>query len=220
MCWPGEEKDITEVSLCQSGKLRPGPTSSRWLSLTATHQVWPLATRFFWEARIRLVRGIHLSVVDSYSGGVGPERVQLLSFLPLASTTDIPELNKGTRHRYLTEAVWYPTTLLPRAGVRWRCISKHAALATLRNHDLSVSLEFRFNSNGEVKGIYSPGRYGRFGNRYIQVPWEGHFSHYQTVHGLRIPMQGEADWYHEGKLELVWQATIVRTEPGPQILRR
>lgn len=217
---PGDRREITKVSLRQSGKLRPSPASAKWLSFTAGHQVWPLETRFLWDARARLVRGIHFRVVDSYGGGIGSGRVQLLSLLPLASATNVPELNSGALHRYLAEAVWYPTALLPRAGVHWHGISKHAALATLTDHGLTISLEFRFNGKGEVTGIYSPGRYGRFGSRYIQVPWEGHFSNYQIVNGLRIPMQGEVGWYHEGNLELVWKAKIVRTGPGPQISRR
>ncbi len=216
----GNRTEITKVSLSQSGKLRPSPTSAKWMSFTARHEIWPQETRFLWNARIRLVRGIHLRVVDSYVGGVGSGRVQLLSLLPLASATDVPELNSGALHRYLAEAVWYPTALLPRAKVRWHEISEEAAQATLTEHDLTVSLEFRFNRNGEVTGIYSPGRYGRFGNRYIQVPWEGHFSNYQMVNGIRIPMQGEVGWYHEGNLELVWKAKIVRTGPGSQISRR
>ncbi|WP_425532220.1 DUF6920 family protein [Aromatoleum anaerobium] len=48
--------------------------------------------------------------------GVGSGQAQLLSAVTVASDRDKPELNSGSLHRYLAEAVWYPTALLPSAG--------------------------------------------------------------------------------------------------------
>ena len=72
-----------------------------------------------------------------------------------------------------------------------------------------VSLEFRFNEAGEVTGIYSPGRFGRFDGAFKQVPWEGHFRDYQTKAGMRVPRYGEVGWYDNGTLQLVWNGNIV-----------
>jgi hypothetical protein len=55
--------------------------------------------------------------------------------------------------RYLAEAVWLPTALLPVNGVRWSPIDENRALATLQgDDDVSVSLEFRFENN-DVVGV-------------------------------------------------------------------
>ena len=79
-------------------------------------------------------------------------RVSLFSAFTLSSSANIPELNSGALHRYLAEAVWYPTALLPQAGVQWSPIDEHSALATLTDNGETVSLEFRFNDAGEVTG--------------------------------------------------------------------
>ena len=72
----------------------------------------------------------------------------------------------------MAEAVWYPTALLPSKHLSWSTIDDTKALATLTVGAVAVSLEFRFNTTGEVVGIYSPGRWGSFDRGYDRKPWE------------------------------------------------
>ena len=118
-------------------------------------------------------------------------------------------MNSGALHRYLAEAVWYPTALLPSAKLRWSPIDDNAALATLTDNGITVSLEFRFNATGEVAGIYSPARWGAFDGGYKQVPWEGHFLEYQSRGGIVVPSEGEVGWYSGGKWRPVWKGRII-----------
>jgi hypothetical protein len=96
-------------------------------------------------------------------------------------------------------------------------VNDHAATAALTDRGVTVSLEFRFNEAGEVTGIYSPGRFGRFDGAYRQVPWEGHFMDCQGKAGMRVPRFGEVGWYDNGTLQLVWKGNIVdaQYELGP-----
>lgn len=151
----------------------------------------------------------HVRVLDSYIAGIGAGRVSLLSAIAVASERGTPELNSGALYRYLAEAVWYPTALLPQSGVLWSPIDDCAALATLTVRGTTVSLEFRFNEIGEVTGIYSPGRFGRFDGGYKQVPWEGHFRSYRILSGMRVPSYGEVGWYDNTMLQLVWKGNII-----------
>jgi hypothetical protein len=142
--------------------------------------------------------------------------VSVLSALALASEAGSRELNSGALHRYLAEAVWYPTALLPQSGVAWSPIGDRSALATLSHGDASVSLEFRFDEAGYVAGIYSPGRFGRLNGHYKRAPWEGHFRDYREWCGVRVPSYGEVGWWVDGSLQLVWKGHIsdVRYEPA------
>lgn len=203
---------IHVARLQQSGMLRTSTATETWSPFTATHVVVPPATGFVWNARVEAPLATHVRVLDSYSAGVGSGRVSLLSAFAVASESGVPELNSGALHRYLAEAVWFPTALLPQSGVAWSPIDDHSAMATLTDRGTTVSLEFRFNEIGEVTGIYSDGRFGSFDGEYRQVPWEGHFRDYQVQGGMRVPRYGEVGWYDEGTLQLVWKGDIVSVQ--------
>ncbi|MEL6319231.1 MAG: DUF6544 family protein [Cyanobacteria bacterium J06626_14] len=203
---------VKAMKMRQSGMLRTSPTAKTWSSFTASQLVVPPAPGFVWNAQIEIPLAAHVRVLDSYTAGVGAGRVSLLSAFAVASETGVPELNAGALHRYLAEAVWYPTALLPQSGVVWSPVNDHAAMATLTDSGTTVSLEFRFNEIGEVIGIYSPGRFGRFDGAYKQVPWEGNFRDYHTKAGMRVPRYGEVGWYDNGTLQLVWKGNIAETQ--------
>ena len=208
---------IRTAKMRQSGVLRTSTKTERWASFTASQLVVPPVTGFVWNAKVGMPLATHVRILDSYSAGVGSGRVSLLSAFVVASEDGTPELNSGALHRYLAEAVWFPTALLPQSGVVWSPINDHSAMATLTDRGSTVSLEFRFNEVGEVAGIYSPGRFGSFDGGYKQMPWEGHFRDYQLRAGMRVPLYGEVGWYDDGTLQAVWKGDLidVQYELGP-----
>ncbi len=200
---------IKTAWLQQSGELRTSTESENWLPFTATQIVSPATNGFIWNAKVQLPLATHVRVVDSYIDGTGGGEVSFLSTMAIASESGAAELNAGALHRYLAEAVWYPTALLPRAGVFWSPVDDNTAIATLTNHGTTVSLEFRFNAKDEVTAIFSSGRFGRFDNSYRKLPWQGHFRDYHVRDGMRVPRYGEVGWYRDGKLQLVWKGHLV-----------
>ena len=208
---------IRTARIRQSGVLRTSATNERWSVFTARQLVVPPATGFVWNAKVMMPLATHVRVLDSYSDGVGSGRVSLLSAFTVVSEAGASELNSGALHRYLAEAVWFPTALLPQSGVVWTPIDNLTALATLTGSGTTVSLEYRFNDVGEVMGIYSPGRFGSFDGGYKQVPWEGRFRDYQVLAGMRVPLYGEVGWYVDGTLQIVWKGDLidVQYELGP-----
>lgn len=192
----------------QTGHLRIDEKSERWRRFEADQVVVPGRPGFVWDARIRLAPFVPVRVRDAYVAGRGSGQVSLLSVFPLAREQDRAELNSGALHRYLAEAVWCPTALLPDAGVHWRGLDDDRAVATLTDSGVTVSLEFRFDEAGEITGVYTPGRYGRFKGNYRLVPWEGHFRHYQERHGLRVPTEGEVGWHLPGGWWSFWKGNI------------
>jgi hypothetical protein len=202
------QKLIKTVRMYQSGVLRTSTTTDTWSSFTARQVVVPPVTGFVWDAKVEMPLATHVRVLDSYISGVGAGRVSILSAFAAAFESGGPELNSGALHRYLAEAVWYPTALLPQSGVTWSPINDHSAMAEVTDRGTTVSLEFRFNDVSEVVAIYSPGRFGRFDGAYKQVPWEGHFRDYQVRGGVRVPSYGEVGWYEGETLQLVWRGNL------------
>ena len=209
------EKHIQQVRIGQIGTLRTDVRSDRWMPFEAEHIVVPQATGFVWNARVRVGPFVYVRVIDALLDGRGSGQVSLLSAFTVASDADTPQMNSGALHRYLAEAVWYPSALLPSASLRWTAIDSTRALATLTYHDMSVSLEFRFADTGEVAGIYTPARWGKFPQGYRQVPWEGHFSDYREWDGVWVPTKGDVGWCVENQWRAVWKGSITAFRARP-----
>lgn len=209
---PDGFKTIGLAHLRQEGRLRLDAKSERWMPFTAEQMIAPTAAGFLWNARVGVIPGIHIQVLDSLVDGRGAGQVSLLSAIRIAFVGGTPEMNSGALHRFLAEAVWSPTALLPSETLRWSPIDDSTASATLTAHDVTVSLEFRFNAAGEVVGIFTAGRWGNFRGGYLQKPWEGRFGDYVTIQGMRIPKHGEVGWYDDGVWQRVWEGTLVEAK--------
>ena len=204
----GSHRSLAVVRLQQLGTLRTDVRSERWMPFQAEHIIAPQGTGFVWNARVRIAPLLHVRVRDSLVEGRGSGQVSLLSALTVAEDAGTPEMNSGSLHRYLAEAVWYPTALLPSARLQWSAIDSNRSRATLSDRGVSVSLEFRFSDAGEVTGIYTPARWGSFDGGYKQAPWEGHFRKYQEKLGLFVPTEGDVGWYFDDKWHPVWRGRI------------
>jgi len=209
MALPDGQRPVRLVHLRQEGRLRLDAKSERWMRFTAEQSIAPAATGFLWDARVRAAPGIHIQVLDSLVDGRGAGQVSLLSAIRIASDGGTLQMNSGALHRFLAEAVWSPTALLPSEMLHWSPIDESTASATLMANGVTVSLEFRFNPAGEIVGIFTPGRWGSFGGGYLQKPWEGHFRDYVTLQGMRIPKHGEVGWYDDGVWGRVWEGTLL-----------
>lgn len=209
---PAPPRPITLARMTQQGTVRTDLHRERWMRFTATHTIRPLARSFCWDARVRALPLVHLRVRDEYASGVGSGRVQLLSAITVAADRDKPELNAASLHRYLAEAVWCPTALLPEAGVQWTPIDQRSALATLSDAGNTVSLEFRFNEADEVSGVFAAGRWSRVGKAFVLMPWEGRFGGYRRCGGVLVPSHGEVGWYVDRRLEVVWKGEVGAVE--------
>ncbi len=208
---PDDQPLIRRLYQRQSGELRTSGQTKRWFGFQAHQVTNPAAVSFIWEARVHLLPLLDLSVRDAYAGGRASSHVKLLSKIPVGSDSDRPELNSGALHRYLAEAAWYPTALLPSVTLRWTAIDDTRAQATLSDAGQSVSLEFRFNSAGEITGVYTPGRWEKFGRGYRQTPWEGHFHNYERKANMLVPTHAEVGWYHAGSWQKVWSGSVLQS---------
>lgn len=198
------------VRLEQRGRLRTGVESPQWLDFTATETMAPDVRGFVWDARLRLMPLVDASIRDSYVGGVGDGRIALFSAFTMSADHGSRELNSGELYRLLAEAPWNPSLLLPADDLSWAAIDDRRASATLTHGGQSVTIEFRFNDAGEVASVYAAARPRSYGTTYVDTPWEGRFSRYIDVNGMRVPSRGEVGWWVEGQWHSVWQGTIER----------
>lgn len=192
----------------QTGTFRTGDGDDTWKPFNAVQTYGVTPPSFVWDARIHVMPGIAVNVCDAYVDEHATMRGRVGGLFKVVEAADTPDLESGALQRYLAEAVWYPTALLPSEGVRWTAIDEKRALATLTDGRTSVSLEFRFAPTGEIVSAYSPLRAREVDGAYIGTPWECHYSDYAVCDGLRIPYAGEVEWILPERRLPYWRGNI------------
>ena len=119
-----EQPIIQLVRFTQVGTLRTDIKGERWLKFEASQLVVPPVIGFLWDARVAIAPLLHVRVRDALIAGLGSGQVSFLSAFTVAAAGGRLEMNSGALHRYLAEAVWYPTALLPSANLRWSAIGR------------------------------------------------------------------------------------------------
>lgn len=191
-----------------AGEFR-GSLDAPWSPFTSVQHVSADPPGFVWDAKIRMSPLLAVRVRDSYLEGTGSMRASLAGVIPVLNAWGRTDLASGALHRYLAEAVWLPTALLPRPGLTWEPIDGDSARATLTDFGVSVSLDFRFNDKGEVVSVYTPARYRDVNGEGVPTPWEGHFRGYERMDGVMVPREGEVAWIlPEGRLTY-WRGRVV-----------
>jgi hypothetical protein len=199
---------VNTAQLEQEGELRPGDADSEWKPFTATQYITTDPPGFLWDATVRFWPLIDLQIVDRYRDGSGRASVSLLGVLPLGGDEANPDLDEGELLRYLAEAVWYPTALLPSEGVEWEAIDDDTAAATLEYGGVTATLTFHFNEEDEVREVHAEQRPRRVDGGYEPTPWTGRWHEYEMRNGIRIPTAGEVIWHlPDGDME-AWRGRV------------
>jgi hypothetical protein len=207
---------VRRVDLRQRGTFRVGDASSPWNPLAARQTVTVHPPGFVWRGRVDLSPFLPVRVVDSYLDGRGSLRALLLSTVPVADPEGGPELDEAELTRYLGEAVWFPTALLPREGVEWEAIDDRTARAVLDHREATASLVFRFDDDGLVERVSTPGRYREVDGQYVPTPWSGSFDDYRERDGFLVPVEAATEWnLPEGDLRY-WRATVEDIDYHPR----
>jgi hypothetical protein len=202
---------IRSARIEHAGEFRGG-LDAPWSPFTSVQHFTASPPGFVWDARIRMAPLVTVRVRDSYIEGVGSMHGKAASLVTVVDQTGQPAINAGALHRYLAEAVWLPTALLPSQGVVWEPIDDTTARATLTDAGASVSLEFQFAPTGEIVRTFTPERYRDVNGTGVPTPWAGKYRRYAQVAGTRVPMEGEVAWMlPEGELTY-WRGRLVKIE--------
>lgn len=185
---------VAAARLTHEGQFNMGETQTKWSRFTSSQVSVTRRPGFDWDGRIIMAPGLNVFVHDAYVAGEGILHVELLGLVTIANIRGTLEAAQGELMRYLAEAVWYPTALLPSQGVRWEAIDNTSAKATLADGAVTVSLVFRFDAEGTIRSVWSPARHRTANGVLVATPWQGRFWRYEVRGGMRIPLEGEVSW--------------------------
>lgn len=204
------------VRLSQDGELRFTSTRKAWKWFSAREYLQADTPAYVWDARVDLMPAAEARVVDSYRNGRAALRIKLMSALPLVEDQDRPELVQSALIRYLAEAVWCPSILLPHPELRWEAIDDMSARATLTDAGTSVSVVFHFNDRNEVARVVAEDRYREVDGAYVPTRWTGFYKEYADRGDMHIPLRSAAQWNLADEDFTYWRGRVRSIEYDPK----
>jgi len=199
---------IAAVRMAHAGTFNLSESGEQWKDFTSTQYVLARRPGFDWDGRIAMLPGLPVRVHDAYVGGEGILHATLLGLLTLADLRGTPEVAQGELMRYLAEAPWYPTVLLPSQGVRWDAVDETSAKATLRDGEVTATPLFRFDANGLIAAVSAEARGRTVQGKLVPTPWEGRWWNYEARGGMRVPTEGEVAWLLPGSAQPYWRGRV------------
>jgi len=204
---PGQPM-VIGVRLRHSGEFNMGQTKPAWKPFESSQRVAARRPGFVWEARIPMLAGLPAYVHDAYAAGEGVLNASLLGLFDVVDLRGTPAMAQGELLRYLAEAPWYPTALLPSQGVRWEAIDARSARAHLRDGDTEVSIVFFFGDDGLIERSRADARMRVVAGASLDQPWGGRYWNAQRREGMRIPIDAEVAWLEPHGPYPYWRARI------------
>jgi len=179
----------TPLTRCAHLAMRGSIKLGRWLPFRA-RQVLNPHEGLVWAAR---VAGVVVGS-DHYLDGAGGMSWKLAGFTVAHEAADVSQSAAG---RGGAEAVWLPTALLPRFGVRW---SAHDDIHITAHHhlgDTPITVRYTLEPKGQIKSLVfdrwgDPDRTGSW----AWYPFGGEITGHHTFGGLTIPSEGRHGWHY------------------------
>jgi hypothetical protein len=203
-----DQRFVSAARLSHRGTFNLSANADNWKRFDSRQRVVAGPPGFVWDARIMVLPGVAVRVHDAYIAGEGILHPAFLGLVPLGQQHDRGQLAQGELMRFLAEAAWYPTVLLPGQGVRWTPIDDRSAQAVLSDGDLEVALTFFFGADNLIARVYTEARTRQLGKHVENLPWGGRFWNYVERGGLRIPLEGEVAWITRGGEAPYWRGTL------------
>ena len=185
---------VASVEIEHEGTFNMGESEPQWKRFRSTQLNVMQRPGFDWNGEISMLPGLPVFVHDAYVGGEGILKAELYGLVTMASVSGTREAAEGELMRFLAEAAWYPTRLLPSQGVKWESTGEDSARATLVDGDTRCALDFHFGADGMIDRVRAAARYRTVGNKLEPAPWEGRFWNYQLRDNMRVPLEGEVAW--------------------------
>ena len=202
------QRMVASATLYQTGQLNMSDAGNQWKPFSAVQRVVARQPGFDWDARVTMAPGVSVRVHDAYVAGVGQLQAAVLGLFSVAHTAPSAALSEAELMRFLAEAVWWPTALLPSQGVVWAAVDAQSATATMQDSGHSVTLLFHFQADGLIDTVRSPARARLVNGVVSNAPWQGRFWHAAKRSGMVVPLAGEVAWLLPGGEHWYWRGRI------------
>lgn len=201
------QRVVSQARVTWAGEFNMGtPGADRWVPFTAAQDFWPGAPGMVWDARMPMFPGVKVFVRDGVGAAGGSMRAAVLGLVTVAESAGA-RVTTAALQRYLAEAVWLPTALLPSQGVAWTAIDERRARATLAAKGTTVSVDFGFDDDGRVVTAFVPDRTFDDGRTPpAPHPWQARILGYGEQAGMTVPTDAVVEWLLPAGTFEYWRA--------------
>ena len=199
---------IQSAELQHEGSFQMGTDERGWRTFRSRQSFVSQPPGFVWNAAIAYAPMTHVYVRDALIGGAGSIDAKLLGVFTVARQRDNRNLDAGALQRWLAEAIWFPTALLPDNGVTWTAIDDRRARASVTVVGTVVSLEFRFNDDGDVSEVFAPDRAREVSGAYVPTPWIVRCTQFGEWQGVRVPIECSVSWQLPDRELAYWRGRV------------
>jgi len=186
------QEHIKFVRLKQVGEFRMKENQS-WMPIKAEQYFTTEDPAFIWRVKLTMAPFIWIEGRDMYYQGKGNMLIKILSTITVADAAG-SEMDVSALIRFLAEAPWFPTALLPSDYIEWKEIDSNSAQAIIKDNGYTASGIFTFNEKGEIIKFVTNDRYMEADGKYFKEQWGGYYRNYQEIEGMKIPIEGEVEW--------------------------
>ena len=186
------QEHIKFVRLKQIGEFRM-KGNQPWMPIKAEQYFTTEDPGFIWRVKLAMAPFIWIEGRDMYFQGRGNMLIKLLSTITVANATG-SEMDISSLIRFLSEALWLPTVLLPSDYIEWKEIDFNSAQAVIKDNGYTASGIFTFNEKGEIIKFVTNDRYREVDGEYFKDRWTAYYRNYQEFDGMMIPTEGEVEW--------------------------
>ena len=203
-----EQPLIASVQVQHSGTFNLGNTAAQWQPFTSDQRVVTQRPGFDWDARIAIAPGLAALVHDAYIAGEGILHATLAGLISVANLRGTGDIAKGELMRFLAEAAWYPTALLPSQGIKWEAVDDRSAQGTLTDGAICLTMLFVFNEQDLIETVTAEARGRNVDGKMVPTPWQGRFWNYAERDGMQVPLDGEVAWLLPEGRRPYWRGRI------------
>jgi hypothetical protein len=168
--------------------------NSDWFPLTATEYFTTVKPNFLWNSKMKTSSLFWVNAIDSYIHGKGNMLIKLNSSITVADSWGV-ELDKSGLFRYISEAVLFPTKLLPSENLLWNVLDSNIAEIKFVDNNNSVVMKLFFDTYHRVYKIETLDKYRALEDEYKKSLYTVYFSNYRYFeYGFWIPTYYEVEW--------------------------
>jgi hypothetical protein len=181
----------TPLAVSARLEMRGSIKVGRWLPFRA-RQVLNPHRGFVWAARAAGV----VAGSDRCVDGVGGMDWKLAGLVTVVHAEG-PDVSRSAAGRAGAEAVWVPTALLPRFGVRWSAAGADRVTARYRSGETPLEVSYRLDGDGRIVSLVFD-RWGDPGGSgaWAWHPFGGEITGYRSFGGVSVPSAGRFGWFY------------------------
>jgi hypothetical protein len=203
---------VVRALITWDGEMRMKPGAD-WVPFSATQAFSTEPPAFVWDANIRVMRLVPVRVRDGYRAQQGSMEARVLGIAPVVERRGTPELAQGALARWLGEAVWFPSALVPAGDgrIRWEALDDSTARAIVTDGEVTAMADFSFAPSGEILSMRAL-RYRDMGGSGVLTPFEGQYATWVRRGGYMVPGSAEVAWLLPEGRYAYWRARPERID--------